>query len=111
MGAPATSSMNRVTLLFFATLRDRAGTKTAEMEVPQGMTVRGLKDLLGESYPNLAVAANCACRREPRVQRRMRQCCLTTLRSDYFRLSPAAEVFHCDIGHVRTHRPRSEWHV
>lgn len=45
-------SMNRIKLLFFATLRDRVGTRTAEIEVPTGTTVGGLKTRLGELYPN-----------------------------------------------------------
>ena len=45
--------MNKIKLLFFATLRDRAGTRTAEIEVPQGTTVRGLKDQISQDYPNL----------------------------------------------------------
>ncbi len=45
--------MNRVKLLFFATLRDRAGTRTAEIDVPGGTTVRGLKEAVSEKYPNL----------------------------------------------------------
>ncbi len=45
--------MNRVKLLFFATLRDRAGTRTAELDVPSGTTVRGLKDAVAAQYPSL----------------------------------------------------------
>ncbi len=45
--------MNRVKLLFFATLRDRAGTKTMELEIPADLTVQGLKDKLSAEYPNL----------------------------------------------------------
>ncbi len=45
--------MNKIRLLFFATLRDRAGTKTAEVEVPAGTTVRGLKERLEQDYPGL----------------------------------------------------------
>lgn len=45
--------MNRIKLLFFATLRDRAGTKSMELDVPEGLTVQGLKDKLAEEYPNL----------------------------------------------------------
>lgn len=45
--------MNRITLLFFATLRERAGTKSLVLEVPQGMTVRALKDQLAQDFPNL----------------------------------------------------------
>lgn len=45
--------MNRIKLLFFATLRDRAGTKSMELDIPEGMTVQGLKEKLAEEYPNL----------------------------------------------------------
>lgn len=45
--------MNRIKLLFFATIRDRAGTKSMELDVPDDMTVQELKDKLGEDYPNL----------------------------------------------------------
>ena len=45
--------MNRVRLLFFATLRDRAGTKSMELEIPADLTVQGLKDKLSVEYPNL----------------------------------------------------------
>lgn len=45
--------MNRVKLLFFATLRDRAGTKSLELDIPADLTVRGLKDKMSAEYPNL----------------------------------------------------------
>ena len=45
--------MNHIRVLFFATLRDRAGVKSTELEIPPKMTVQGLKDLLVESYPGL----------------------------------------------------------
>ena len=45
--------MNRIKLLFFATLRDRAGTKTMELDIPAGLTVQGLKDKISNEYPNL----------------------------------------------------------
>jgi molybdopterin converting factor subunit 1 len=45
--------MNRVKLLFFATLRDRAGTKSLEMEIPLELTVQGLKDKISSDYPAL----------------------------------------------------------
>ena len=45
--------MNHVKLLFFATLRDRAGTKSMELDLPAGLTVQGLKAKLSEEYPNL----------------------------------------------------------
>ena len=45
--------MNRIKLLFFATLRDRAGTRSMELEIPADLTVQGLKDKLSNEYPNL----------------------------------------------------------
>ena len=45
--------MNRVKLLFFATLRDRAGTKSIELDVPPNLTVQGLKDRIADEYPSL----------------------------------------------------------
>ncbi|MEK6751988.1 MAG: MoaD/ThiS family protein [Chloroflexota bacterium] len=45
--------MNHIKLLFFATIRDRAGSKTMEMDIPAAMTIQGLKEKLGADYPNL----------------------------------------------------------
>ena len=45
--------MNHIKLLFFATIRERAGTKSMELDVPDDLTVLGLKDKLGNEYPNL----------------------------------------------------------
>lgn len=45
--------MNHIKLLFFATLRDRAGMKSAELEIPADMTILGLKEKLSMDYPNL----------------------------------------------------------
>lgn len=45
--------MNRVKLLFFATLRDRAGTRSMELDIPVDLTVQGLKDKISNEYPNL----------------------------------------------------------
>lgn len=52
--------MNNIKLMFFATLRDRAGTKSAEMQIPEDMTVAGLKDRIAEIYPNLKPALESA---------------------------------------------------
>jgi len=46
--------MNNIKLLFFATLRDRAGTKSMDLEIPEDLTIQGLKDKLAADYPNLA---------------------------------------------------------
>lgn len=45
--------MNRIRVLFFATLRDRAGTKNVDLEIPVETTVQALKDLVVEAYPGL----------------------------------------------------------
>ena len=45
--------MNRVKLLFFATIRDRAGTKSMELDIPEDLTIQGLKDRLASDIPTL----------------------------------------------------------
>lgn len=45
--------MNRVRVLFFATLRDKAGAREVEMVLPDGTDVRALKALLSTEYPTL----------------------------------------------------------
>jgi molybdopterin converting factor subunit 1 len=45
--------MKRIKVLFFATLRDRAGIKSTELDIPADTTVRTLKDLVVDSYPGL----------------------------------------------------------
>jgi len=45
--------MNRIKLLFFATIRDRAGTKSLEMDIPADLTIQGLKEKISTDYPNL----------------------------------------------------------
>ncbi len=45
--------MNHIKLLFFATIRDRAGMKSMELDIPVDMTIRQLKEKLGIDYPNL----------------------------------------------------------
>ncbi len=42
-----------VKILFFANLRDRAGTKSLDIEIPEGITVQGLKEQIARDYPNL----------------------------------------------------------
>ena len=43
--------MNRIKLLFYATLRDEAGTRSLEMELESGATVRTMKDRLAQEHP------------------------------------------------------------
>jgi molybdopterin synthase catalytic subunit len=45
--------MNHIKLLFFATIRDRAGVKSLEMDIPAEMTILELKEKLVGEYPNL----------------------------------------------------------
>jgi len=45
--------MIKIKVLFFATLRDRAGVKSLELEISPETTVQNLKDLLVASYPGL----------------------------------------------------------
>jgi molybdopterin converting factor subunit 1 len=45
--------MNHVKLLFFATLRDRAGTKSMELDIPADLTIHELKEKLSTEFPNL----------------------------------------------------------
>ena len=45
--------MQKVRVLFFATLRDYVGSKSVELEIPFGLTVDGLTDLLVATYPRL----------------------------------------------------------
>lgn len=50
--------MHKVKVLFFATLRDYVGSKSLELEIPFGMTVGGLTDLLVATYPRLEKVKN-----------------------------------------------------
>ena len=40
-------------MLFFATLRQRVGTKEIQLEVPEALDVRGLRQRLAGEFPNL----------------------------------------------------------
>lgn len=45
--------MNHIKVLFFATLRDKAGTRSVELDVQPGATIEQLKAVLIEKYPGL----------------------------------------------------------
>jgi molybdopterin converting factor small subunit len=45
--------MNEITILLFATLRDRAGTKSLNLQIPAEATVADLKNRLGQEFPQL----------------------------------------------------------
>ncbi|MQC26555.1 MAG: molybdopterin converting factor subunit 1 [Chloroflexi bacterium] len=45
--------MNKVELLFFATLKEKAGTTRSSMEIPEKASVKEFKSLLREKFPAL----------------------------------------------------------
>jgi molybdopterin synthase sulfur carrier subunit len=45
--------VNQITVLFFATLRDKAGTRSATLDVEISTTIEQLKLLLVAKFPNL----------------------------------------------------------
>lgn len=45
--------MNHIKLLFFATIRERAGMKTLELDIPDTMTIQELKNKLATDLPTL----------------------------------------------------------
>ena len=46
--------MNQITVLFFATLRDKAGMRSIKLQIAPGTTLEGLKKLLVGQIPNLS---------------------------------------------------------
>lgn len=50
--------MNNITVLFFATLRDRAGTGSINLEIPSRTTVASLRGILGEKFTSFNGLAN-----------------------------------------------------
>jgi molybdopterin synthase catalytic subunit len=40
-------------VLFFATLKDRAGVQQATLELPDGVTVRQLKAIIRDKFPSI----------------------------------------------------------
>ncbi len=48
--------MPAVRVLFFATLKDRAGLQETQLDLPEGVRVRQVRELLGERYPALVEA-------------------------------------------------------
>jgi molybdopterin converting factor subunit 1 len=45
--------MNHIKLLFFATIRDRMGARSLEMDIPVDMNIQSLKEKLSNEYPHL----------------------------------------------------------
>jgi molybdopterin converting factor subunit 1 len=52
--------MNKIKVLFFATLKDRAGVKEAQLEFPEEANVAELKERLKQEFPNLVEALDSA---------------------------------------------------
>ena len=50
--------MNKITVLFFATFRDKAGTNRAEVEIPKGTTIAALRQILPQKFPGLDALAD-----------------------------------------------------
>ncbi len=50
--------MNKITVIFFATFRDKAGISRAEIEVPPGTTIEGLREILTRQFPALETLAD-----------------------------------------------------
>jgi len=45
--------MNRIKIMFFATLKEKARTNETSLEIPQGITVGEFKEWLFGRFPNL----------------------------------------------------------
>jgi molybdopterin converting factor subunit 1 len=45
--------MSSCKILFFATLKDRAGVRQVKLELPDGMTVREFKVMLQKQFPSI----------------------------------------------------------
>jgi len=45
--------MNKVRLLFFATIRERMGVKSLDLDVSDELTIQGLKDKLSVEFPKV----------------------------------------------------------
>ena len=50
--------MIQIKVLFFATLREKAGKKSIDFEIPAETTVQAMKDLVVVAYPELQDAIN-----------------------------------------------------
>lgn len=49
------SDMNTITLLFFATFRERAGTKQSQVNIPAGATVADMKLVVRDKFPEMPI--------------------------------------------------------
>jgi MoaE-MoaD fusion protein len=46
--------MIKIRVLFFASLREKAGTRQTSIDIPEGVTVKGIKSILKSTFPGLA---------------------------------------------------------
>ena len=73
--------MNHINVLFFATLREQAGTKMIEVDIEPGATVEDAKKVILQRFPNMKAAM---------------QHCLASVNHEYsdgtIEIPPAAEV-------------------
>ncbi len=49
--------MNKINVLFFATLRQAAGVRQVSLEIPETMRIQELKDMLWNQFPGLEAAS------------------------------------------------------
>ena len=52
--------MNSIKVLLFASLKERAGVSSIDVEIPDNASVRDLKSVLADRYPDLAPALDSA---------------------------------------------------
>jgi molybdopterin converting factor subunit 1 len=50
--------MNHIKVIFFASYRERAGTKEISLDLPEGASVLDLKSILQDTFPGLINALN-----------------------------------------------------
>jgi molybdopterin converting factor small subunit len=46
-------SMNQVTITFYAHLKEKAGLERVDLQIPEGTTIRDLKQVLRDRFPEL----------------------------------------------------------
>lgn len=61
--------MNKIKVLFFATLRDKAGTRAAELEIEPGTTIGALKTQVLDRFP--------------KIEARLMEHCLASINHEY----------------------------
>jgi molybdopterin converting factor subunit 1 len=61
--------VNHIKVLFFATLRDKAGVRSVDLELTPGVTIGELKALLVQRFPN--------------IDRQLMEHCLASINHEY----------------------------